>query len=110
MELTSREYEIAELIALGYSEKEVASKLFVSDVTVHNHTYNIRKKNKLRSCVDIAREFILSLDNPKQYFASLALLVVQLFIVFDSITYEVKRAPKVVKTAKYSRVRTKNFA
>lgn len=62
MELTASELPIARLIARGLSEKEIASKLFLSPKTIHAHTYNIRKKNGLRSCVDIAREYILGLD------------------------------------------------
>lgn len=74
MFLTNTEFKVARLVTEGFTEKEIASKLFVSTKTVHNHTYNIRKKNNLRSCVDIAREFILSLDNPKKYFKSLSIL------------------------------------
>lgn len=43
-ELTGREIEILTLISRGYSNKEIAEKLFLSEKTVKNHIYNIFKK------------------------------------------------------------------
>ncbi|AIS52738.1 LuxR family two component transcriptional regulator [Thermoanaerobacter kivui] len=43
-ELTAREIEILTLISKGYSNKEIAQKLFLSEKTVKNHVYNIFKK------------------------------------------------------------------
>ncbi|HHW57724.1 MAG TPA: response regulator transcription factor [Clostridia bacterium] len=43
-DLTPREIEILELISKGYSNKEIAQKLFLSEKTVKNHVYNIFKK------------------------------------------------------------------
>lgn len=43
-ELTCREIEILTLISRGYSNKEIAEKLFLSEKTVKNHVYNIFKK------------------------------------------------------------------
>lgn len=104
MELTTTEYQVAELVTKGYSEKEIASKLFVSPKTVHNHTYNIRKRNNLRSCVDIAREFILSLENPKQYFAAIVLLLVQSFSILESIDFECRKLNNINRIVRVSRV------
>lgn len=42
--LTPREIEILKLISKGYSNKEIAQKLFLSEKTVKNHVYNIFKK------------------------------------------------------------------
>jgi len=42
--LTSREREVAELIAWGATKKDVANKLFISIRTVENHTRNIFEK------------------------------------------------------------------
>lgn len=39
-----REKEIADLLARGYSEKEIADKLCISPATVNNHTRNIRER------------------------------------------------------------------
>lgn len=89
--LSEREFEVAEKITLGYSEKETADMLFVSVLTIHKHTYNIRKKLNARSCVDVARQFILSLDNPKQYFAAIVFLFVQSFIIVDDVNLDLRR-------------------
>ena len=43
-DLTPREIEILKLISKGYSNKEIAQKLFLSEKTVKNHVYNIFKK------------------------------------------------------------------
>lgn len=92
MDLTETEYKVAGFVACGFSEKEIADKMYVSPKTVHNHTYNIRKKIKARNAVDIAREFILSLDNPKKFFAAVMFLFIQLFMVFDSVDVEMRKA------------------
>lgn len=42
--LTSRESEVLDLLALGLSTEDIASRLFVSKVTVRTHVANILKK------------------------------------------------------------------
>jgi DNA-binding NarL/FixJ family response regulator len=42
--LSKREYQIAEMIAWGQPKKIIASKLFISERTVENHTRTIYKK------------------------------------------------------------------
>ncbi len=42
--LSKRESEILELMAEGYSSKEIADKLFVSPSTVHSHRSNLMRK------------------------------------------------------------------
>jgi DNA-binding NarL/FixJ family response regulator len=46
--LTVREYEVLELIALGFDNKEIAEKLFLSEGTVRNHASNVYAKLNLR--------------------------------------------------------------
>lgn len=43
-DLTLREQEVLSLIARGYSNKEIAKTLFLSEKTVKNHVYNIFRK------------------------------------------------------------------
>lgn len=91
MELSKSEYRIAEYVARGFSEKEIASKLFISPKTVNNHTYNIRKKWNARCAVDIARKFILSLDNPKQFFTVVAFLMIQFHVMVNIPNADLRR-------------------
>ncbi|CCH02227.1 two component transcriptional regulator, LuxR family [Fibrella aestuarina BUZ 2] len=47
--LTSREYEVVEQIARGYTNKEIAERLFISVKTVETHKFNVLQKLNLRS-------------------------------------------------------------
>lgn len=40
---SEREKQVADLLARGYTEKEIADKLFISPATVNNHTRHIRE-------------------------------------------------------------------
>jgi DNA-binding CsgD family transcriptional regulator len=42
--ISKREYEVLELIAAGYSNQEIAEKLFVSTSTVKTHVSNVLAK------------------------------------------------------------------
>ena len=46
--LTEREHEILQLIAKGYSNKEIAAALFISDNTVKTHISNLFDKLGVR--------------------------------------------------------------
>lgn len=76
--LSQAQFRVAEQVARGLSEKEIGDKLCISPKTVHNHTYTIRKKWNARSAVDICRLFILSLENPKKFFACFVVLFSEL--------------------------------
>ena len=89
MKLTNQEQRVSELIAYGFSEKEIAVKLFIAESTVHTHAKNIRKKINARSAVDVARFYIL--QNPKQFFITTLLVVVQMFSVFIVQDDQVRR-------------------
>ena len=44
LEISSREYEVLEAIALGLSNKEIADKLFLSESTIKTHVSNLLVK------------------------------------------------------------------
>jgi len=51
-QLTEREHQILDLVAKGYSNKEVAAALFLSEKTVKNHMTNILQKLQVRNRVE----------------------------------------------------------
>lgn len=53
-DLTDREIEIVKLISAGYSNKEIASELFLSESTVKNYISSILGKLNLRDRTQIA--------------------------------------------------------
>ena len=55
---TEREYEIMSLIAKGYSNKEIAAKVFMSEGTVKNYITQILNKTNLEHRTQIAIYFI----------------------------------------------------
>ena len=52
--LTRREREVAALVARGFTSRQIASELVVSERTVDNHVANILKKLSLHSREQIA--------------------------------------------------------
>jgi len=101
--LTKQENNIAELIAFGFSEKEISSKLFIAESTVHTHARNIRRKIDARSAVDVARFYIL--ENPKKFFVAVFFLLLQSFMMFHGQHYEMRKplTARTVRTAKTRR-------
>jgi DNA-binding NarL/FixJ family response regulator len=58
IEVTKREKEIIELISLGFSNKEIAGKLFISVSTVDVHRYNILKKLEVKNSAEMLMKAI----------------------------------------------------
>ena len=52
--LTKREYEVLTLIAEGLNNRDIATKIFISEKTVKNHVSSIFKKLKLNDRVQAA--------------------------------------------------------
>jgi non-specific serine/threonine protein kinase len=54
LELSRREREVAQLVARGMSNKEIAERLFLSERTVDNHVHHILDKLGFDSRVQVA--------------------------------------------------------
>ncbi len=52
--LTNKEKEVAELICLGYTNKDIAKVLFVSENTAKDHTKSIYRKLNVHSRIELA--------------------------------------------------------
>ena len=53
-DITEKEYEVIQLVAEGYSNKEIAQKLFLSEGTVRNYLSTILEKLELRDRTQLA--------------------------------------------------------
>ena len=53
--LSAREMEVFKLFAEGFSNREIADKLFISVRTVETHKNNIMKKINLKTTVDLVK-------------------------------------------------------
>jgi DNA-binding NarL/FixJ family response regulator len=53
--LSDREFQVARLIASGYSNREIANQLYISIKTVDTHRANLLRKLLLRNNADITR-------------------------------------------------------
>lgn len=63
--LSDREKDIADLLARGYSEKEIADRLCISPATVNNHTRNIRERFGLHKNSEIVLLYIAQHNKKK---------------------------------------------
>jgi|GraSoiStandDraft_13_1057314.scaffolds.fasta_scaffold1675432_1 two-component system, NarL family, response regulator DegU len=52
-DLTRREYEVAELAASGYSNKQIGDRLNISEQTVKNHMHSVFRKLSLSNRVEL---------------------------------------------------------
>lgn len=51
--ITAREIEVLQLISMGYSNKEIASILFISKLTVETHRRNMVKRMGFRNAYQL---------------------------------------------------------
>jgi DNA-binding NarL/FixJ family response regulator len=58
--LSAREYQVLELLAQGYSDKEIAERLQISFTTERSHVAHIFEKLHVRSRVEAATRFVRS--------------------------------------------------
>ena len=80
-----REREIADLLARGLSEKEIAEKLFISHATVNNHTRNIRERFGLNKNSEIILLYIAEQNGKKFNIRSIREFGVGIIIVLINI-------------------------
>lgn len=64
-ELTAREREILQLIGTGLTNREIGTRLFLSEKTIKHYVTNILQKLQVRSRVEAAL-FAAKYDRPKQ--------------------------------------------
>lgn len=73
IKLTKRESEILELIFQGFSNQEIADKLFISIRTVTNHRFNLMTKTSTRNTVSLihycVQNNLIHSDYPPQFLA-----------------------------------------
>jgi len=53
--LTKREKEILRLIASGFTGRQIAEKLFISERTVDTHRTHVRNKTRCRNTAELTR-------------------------------------------------------
>lgn len=56
--LTRKQQQVCELVALGWSNKEIAAKLGVDPRTVETHRANVYDKMKVRNAVELVRKLL----------------------------------------------------
>ncbi len=62
-DITPRECEIILYISRGYSNEEIASRLFISTSTVKNHIYHIYQKIGARNRIELLNSIVNSADS-----------------------------------------------
>ena len=118
LHLSRRQSEIAGLLSLGYTEKEIASQLNVSVDTVHTHKKNIFKVLGVKSVVDLAREVISKVTGvnvarliwenviePNAYRVTFMLVFLSLQFVAMNGGLDYRRTRTTVKTVRVTRTR-----
>jgi len=113
--ISSREYQVAELIAWGASDKEVAEELYISPETAKTHRKNILHKIHGHNSADLTRWFFEKKCNmcfglnPRQVrhiaIGLLLLVVTDLFV--DSELFRARRTRLPKAREMEARVRTR---
>ena len=61
-QLSPHERRLAELVTRGYSNRQIAGEVYLSEKTVESHLSRIFEKLGLKSRVDLAREMTRALE------------------------------------------------
>jgi DNA-binding CsgD family transcriptional regulator len=103
MELTVREYEIAEYVTKDLSQKMIASRLFISPGTVKTHVDNIKRKWGVSTSIGIAVKYLQSLDFPKKFVLASFFLCIQAVMIFENPEMNLRKLKTSSKTVKVRR-------
>jgi DNA-binding CsgD family transcriptional regulator len=83
--LSIQEKKIARLLAWGYTQKEIADKLFVSPLTISTHLRNIYRKLSIHKETDLCRWWIFFeysiADNPLKKVVAVFLLALSIHMI-----------------------------
>lgn len=104
MDLTTREYQVAEYVAKDLSQKMIAVRLFISPGTVKTHVDNIKKKLGVATSVGIAVKYVQSLEFPKKFVLASFFLCIQVGMILENPEIDLRRSKtstRVVKVRRY---------
>lgn len=78
---TVRELQIAELIAWGQTEKDIARNLYLSTDTVKTHKKNLMRKIGAHNIADVTRWFITKTENIRLTKSEFARQTISVFLL-----------------------------
>ena len=112
--LSIREMSIARLLAWGFTQKEIATKLFISELTVQTHLKNIYHKLSIHKETDLTRWWIFNeyaiADNPFRKVIAVMLLALSISaVITDNNIVRVFRAPA-ARVARAAKVKSRRLA
>jgi len=58
LHITARERQVLDLLALGYTSREIGDELNISHRTVENHSASLRRKLRVRNTVSLIRALL----------------------------------------------------
>ncbi len=106
--LSHREMQVAELLAWGYTDKEVAHQLFVSFNTIRKHRQNIYDRLNLQNLADLTRWYFA--ETEKLVFGIKPVLRKILAIFFLCLAISIEYFHIDAMRARTARVRTETIA
>jgi len=106
--LTRCETRVAERIAWGASQKEVADKLFVSRKTVDKHIQSIYKKTECTKSNELSAWWFCKSFNISYDLSPLSKSFVAIFFVLLTISAEISKVPVIrTRTLKTAQARVR---
>lgn len=107
--LSKREIEVSQWLAYGFSDKEIAAKLFVSFDTIRTHHKNIYAKIGARNLADLTRWFFKIETRQWLAIALLVLVVGMEFYHIPALRNRTIRAPRAAFRSSVARNNSKTF-